>query len=105
MYKITYLSLQLSEANKKIRELEDENERLEAELNKSEDVMSILILLNESMTHHDDSKKSEHLENELVSLIKVFIKYIMAFAIMRGIEVQGPLAPHDFLLSAQYIIS
>jgi hypothetical protein len=34
MYKITYLSLQLSEANK-ICELEDKNERLEAELSNS----------------------------------------------------------------------
>jgi chromosome segregation ATPase len=106
MYKIISLSLQLSEANKKIRELEDKNERLEAELNESEDkckdVMSTLILLDKSVTRHGDSKKTEHLEKELVSLMKVFSKCIMAFAIMRGIEVQEPLAAHNFLLNAQY---
>jgi chromosome segregation ATPase len=104
MYKITSLSLQLSEANKKIRELEAKNERLGAELNESEDkckdVMSTLILLDKSMTCHGDSKKTEHLEKELVSLLKVFSKCSMAFAIIRGIEVQGPLALHNFLLSA-----
>jgi hypothetical protein len=106
LHKITSLSLQLSEANKKIHELEDKNERLEAELNESEDkckdVTSTLILLDKSMTRVGDSKNIEHLEKELVRLMKVFSKCIMAFTIMRGSEVQGPFAPHNFLLKAQY---
>jgi hypothetical protein len=57
--------------------------------------MSTLMLLEKSVICHGDSKKSEHLEKELVRLMKVFRKCIMAFAIMREIEVQGPLA-HNF---------
>jgi hypothetical protein len=87
MCKITYISLQLSEANQKIRELEAKNEQLKAELNKSEDkckdVMFTLMLLEKSMICHGDSKKSEHLQKELVRLMKVFSKCIMAFAIMK----------------------
>lgn len=79
---ITSLSLQILEANKKIYELEDKNERLEAKLNESEDrckdIMSTLILLDKSGTCDGDSKKIELLEKELVSVMKVFSKCIMA---------------------------
>lgn len=76
------LSLQILEANKRIYELEDKNERLEAKLNESEDrckdIMSTLLLLDKSRTCDDDSKKIELLEKELVSSMKVFSKCIMA---------------------------
>ncbi|XP_033606097.1 filamin-A-interacting protein 1-like [Cryptotermes secundus] len=64
-----FFSDQILEANKKIYELEDKNERLEAKLNESEDrckdIMSTLMLLDKSGTCDGESKKTELLEKEL----------------------------------------
>jgi predicted nuclease with TOPRIM domain len=107
MYKITSLSFQLSEANQKIRELEDKNEHLQAELKESQDkckdVMSTLILLDKSMTHHGDSKKIEHLEKKLVRLMKVLSIYIYnGYCHNERNRSTKASCPCNFLFSAQY---
>jgi hypothetical protein len=78
------LSLQLVEVNLKIQELQEKSECLETLVNElkeevCKDVISTIILLEQSKTSGGDLKKSEPPEKELVRLIKVFCKCIMPF--------------------------